>query len=114
MNAISAAYRKDTTDILLAKALPFVRDGQGETPVTAEWTDWLSTLRPTSESSSQSGHLVSKVAISSGQWLVIFTDTATLSSIMAQSIHGLFWFIKRSNLSLGRPTSSDNSLTMPS
>lgn len=76
VNAISAAYRKDTTDILLAKALTFVRDGQGETPVTAEWTDWLSTLRTYVRNlHSQSGHLVSKVAISSGQWLVIFTDT---------------------------------------
>lgn len=76
VSAISAANRRDSPEILLAKTLTFIRDGQGTSPVIAEWTGWLSKLRDYVRNlQSQSRHLVSKVAISSGQWLVIFTDT---------------------------------------
>ncbi|MBR0840483.1 hypothetical protein JQ607_09820 [Bradyrhizobium liaoningense] len=76
ISAISSANRRDAPEVLLAKALTFVRDGKGASPVTAEWTGWLSKLRDyVRDLQSQSRHLVSKVAISSGQWLVIFTDT---------------------------------------
>jgi hypothetical protein len=115
VNAISAAYRKDTTDILLAKALNFIRDGQGETPVTAEWTECFRRSVPTFaifilKAGTSSPRLLFPPA---NGWL-FSRIRETLSSIMVQSIHGLFWFIDRSNLSPGRPTSSDNSLTMPS
>jgi hypothetical protein len=76
VSAISSANRRDAPELLLAKALTFIRDGQGVSPVTAEWTGWLSKLRDyVRDLQSQSRHVVSKVAISSGQWLVIFTDT---------------------------------------
>ena len=76
VTAVSAANRRDSPETLLAKALTFIRNGQGASPVTAEWTGWLSKLRDYVRNlQSQSRHLVSKVAISSGRWLVIFTDT---------------------------------------
>jgi hypothetical protein len=76
VSAISSANGRDEPEVLLAKALTFIRDGQGVSPVTVEWTGWLSKLRDyVRDLQSQSRHLVSKVAISSGQWLVIFTDT---------------------------------------
>ena len=43
--------------------------------MTGEWVEWLSKLQDYVRNlKSQSNHLVSRVAISSGQWLVIFTD----------------------------------------
>jgi hypothetical protein len=76
VRAVASGAKRAAPDVLLAKALTFIRDGEGERPVTVEWIEWLSTLRDYVRNlQSQSGHLVSKVAISSGQWLVIFTDT---------------------------------------
>jgi hypothetical protein len=51
------------------------RAPDGESPVTAEWTEWLGALlKYVKAIHAESGHIVSRVAISSGQWLVVFSD----------------------------------------
>jgi hypothetical protein len=73
----SSAGRRERPEVLIAKTLSFIQEGQqGASPVTAEWTGWLSKLGDYVRNlHAQSKHLVSKVAIASGQWLVIFSDT---------------------------------------
>lgn len=71
---------KNTPAGLLALALQHIKAGRSreESPVTLEWTDWLITLRDYVDGlHKQSGHLVGRVAISSGRWLVIFVDPET-------------------------------------
>jgi hypothetical protein len=72
----AAAGRKISPDELIARALNYVKGGKvGDAPVTAEWMEWLEKLQAyVHDLKKQSGHLVSRVAISSGQWLVIFTE----------------------------------------
>jgi hypothetical protein len=67
----------DSPAALLAFAIQHCKSGAPfqESPVTAEWTEWISAvLRYVVTIRDQSGHIVSRVAISSGQWLVIFSD----------------------------------------
>jgi hypothetical protein len=46
-----------------------------QSPVSLEWTDWLTALRDyVAATQRQSGHTVGRVAIASGRWLVIFVD----------------------------------------
>jgi hypothetical protein len=60
---------------LLAAGLEFCKGLSTSSPVTSEWTESLEQLRDYVRSvHGRSGHIVSRVAISSGQWLVIFTD----------------------------------------
>jgi hypothetical protein len=62
---------------LLAAAIQHCKSGapRQRSPVTAEWTDWISALRDYVVTiHAESGHVVSRVAISTGQWLVVFTD----------------------------------------
>ena len=61
-------------------------------PVTAEWAEWIGVLLGYCTTiRAQSGHAVSRVAISSGQWLVVFTDPETIflrpGEVPAGSIH---------------------------
>jgi hypothetical protein len=72
----AAAGRRIRPEELIARALNYVKGGKnGDSPVTAEWIEWLEKLQAyVSDLKEQSGHLVSRVAISSGQWLVIFTE----------------------------------------
>jgi hypothetical protein len=76
VSSSTAAGRKISPDELIARALNYVKGGKvGDAPVTAEWIDWLVQLQAyVRDLKEQSGHLVSRVAISSGQWLVIFTE----------------------------------------
>lgn len=62
---------------LLAAAIEHCKGGgpPQQSPVTAEWTQWTNSLRDYVVTIyRQSGHVVGRVAISSGQWLVVFTD----------------------------------------
>ena len=61
---------------LIAKSLDCIKSKRPENaPILAEWTEWLQTLVDYVQTlKKQSGALVGKVAISSGQWLAIFTD----------------------------------------
>jgi hypothetical protein len=63
-------------DELIAKSLDCIKAKRPEdAPILAEWTEWLEKLVTYVQTlKKQSGALVGKVAISSGQWLVIFTD----------------------------------------
>ena len=72
----SAANAKQPPEKLVARTLDYIKAGSvGNSPMTAEWTEWISKLREyTRELGAQSGHLVKRVAICSGQWLVIFTN----------------------------------------
>jgi hypothetical protein len=72
----SAAGRRIDPEELIARALNYLKGGKdGDAPVTAEWIEWLEKLQTyVRDLKEQSGHLVSRVAISSGQWLVIFTE----------------------------------------
>ncbi len=66
---------------LVAAAIQHCKSGtpHGQSPVTAEWAEWIATLLKYVKSiHDQSGHVVSRVAISSGQWLVVFTDPETI------------------------------------
>ena len=71
---------RNTRAALLALALQHIKAGRSreESPITLEWTDWLIVLRDYVGSlHKQSGHLVARVAITSGRWLVIFVDPET-------------------------------------
>jgi hypothetical protein len=74
--ASKAAGRRQSPEELIARALNYIKAGQqGASPVISEWIEWLSKLTDyVRDLHAQSKHLVSRVVISSGQWLVIFTD----------------------------------------
>jgi hypothetical protein len=76
ISASTAPGRKTSPEELIARTLNYIKAGKvGNSPVTAEWTGWLSKLQKyVRDLKAQSSHLVSRVAISSGQWLVIFTE----------------------------------------
>jgi hypothetical protein len=61
---------------LVARSLDCIKAKRtDDAPILAEWTEWLMKLVEYVQNiRRQSGALVGKVAISSGQWLVIFTD----------------------------------------
>jgi hypothetical protein len=61
---------------LIALSLDRIKSKRSDdAPILAEWTEWLMKLVDYVQNlKEQSGALVGKVAISSGQWLVIFTD----------------------------------------
>jgi hypothetical protein len=65
---------------LLASAIKHHKNGglRERSPVSLEWTDWLATLQQyVMDIHATSGHVVSRVVITSGRWLVIFTDPET-------------------------------------
>jgi len=65
---------------LIASALRHHQDGgaREQSPVALEWADWLAKLQQyVTDIHVASGHIVSRVAIISGQWLVIFSDPET-------------------------------------
>jgi hypothetical protein len=65
---------------LLALALQHIKGGgsREDSPVTLEWTDWLTTLRDyVAGIQRQSQHVVGRVAIASGRWLVVFVAPET-------------------------------------
>ena len=67
----------NTRAALLAAAVQYCKSDTPpqHSPVTAEWTEWISALRNYVVTiHANSGHIVNRVAISSGQWLVVFTD----------------------------------------
>ncbi|WP_455154042.1 hypothetical protein [Cupriavidus campinensis] len=72
----TAAGGRQRPETLIARALNHIKsEEEGPAPVIGEWMAWLSKLRDyVRDLKNQSEHLVSRVAISSGQWLVIFTD----------------------------------------
>ncbi len=80
------------SDELIAKSLDCIKAKRPEdAPVLAEWTEWLQKLVAYVQTlKKQSGALVGKVAISSGTWLVIFTDPVdafiTTTDVIARSI----------------------------
>jgi hypothetical protein len=71
-----ASGRRQPPEELIARALNYIKAGRkGSSPVIGEWIEWLSKLADyVRDLNVQSKHLVSRVVISSGQWLVIFTD----------------------------------------
>lgn len=77
VSASSAVGGRQAPEDLIASALNYVKSGNGAPPVSGEWIEWLSKLRDYVRIlREQSHHMVSRVAISSGQWLVIFTEPA--------------------------------------
>lgn len=76
ISASTAAGRRRPADELIARALNYIKGGkQGPSPVIGEWIEWLSKLQDyVRDLRDQSNHVVSRIAISSGQWLVIFTE----------------------------------------
>jgi hypothetical protein len=77
VSASSAVGGRQSPEDLVARALNYIKSGNGAAPVTSEWIEWLSKLRDYVRTlRDQSHHVVSRVAISSGQWLVIFTEPA--------------------------------------
>lgn len=77
VSASSAVVGRQSPENLIALALNHIKSGNGAAPVMAEWIEWLSKLRSYVRTlKDQSDHMVSRVAISSGQWLVIFTEPA--------------------------------------
>lgn len=65
---------------LIALAIKHHKGGgpRERSPVSLEWADWLATLHQyVVDLHATSGHVVSRVVITSGQWLVIFTDPET-------------------------------------
>ena len=71
-----AANSSERAEELVAKALNHIKGGKaGNSPVAAEWTAWISKLLDyVRDLEAQSGHVVERVVICSGQWLVIFTE----------------------------------------
>jgi hypothetical protein len=66
---------------LLAAAIEHRKSGapRDQSPITAEWTEWIGSLHDYVVTiHARSGHVVNRVAISSGQWLVVFTDPETI------------------------------------
>lgn len=60
---------------LVAAALDRIKGGENPSLVTAEWTSWLSKLVDYVRSvRNASGHMVKRVALTSGQWLVVFRN----------------------------------------
>ncbi|RQT94076.1 hypothetical protein [Burkholderia cepacia] len=78
VSASTAAGGRQSSEDLIARALNYIKAGKnGAAPVTGEWIEWLSKLRDYVRTlRDQSHHVVGRVAISSGQWLVIFTEPA--------------------------------------
>ncbi len=76
VSELKATGRRPQPEELIARALNYIKAGRkGSPPVIGEWIEWLSKLTDyVRDLNAQSKHLVSRVAISSGQWLVIFTD----------------------------------------
>ncbi|WP_035655664.1 hypothetical protein [Bradyrhizobium sp. STM 3809] len=74
--AKSASDSSILADQLIAKSLDCLKAKRPEdAPILAEWTEWLQKLVDYVQTlKKQSGAIVGKFAISSGQWLVIFTD----------------------------------------
>ncbi|NTV45051.1 MAG: hypothetical protein HGB11_00645 [Chlorobiales bacterium] len=80
VSAATAAGRRQPPDELIARALNHIKvENDGTPPVIGEWIEWLVKLREyVINLKNQSDHVVSRVAISSGQWLVIFTEPASV------------------------------------
>ena len=76
VSASTAAGSRQSPAELIARALNYIKQGNGVSPpVIGEWIEWLMKLREyVINLKKQSDHVVSRVAISSGQWLVIFTE----------------------------------------
>jgi hypothetical protein len=65
---------------LIARAIKHHKDGgsRERSPVSLEWADWVATLHQyVVDLHSASDHVVSRVVITSGRWLVIFSDPKT-------------------------------------
>jgi hypothetical protein len=65
---------------LIALAVKHHKDkgSRERSPVSVEWADWLATLHQyVVDLHAKSDHVVSRVVITSGRWLVIFTDPET-------------------------------------
>ena len=75
VSASTAAESRQSPAELIARALNYIKQGNGVSPpVIGEWIEWLLKLRDYVRNlKEQSDYLVSRVAISTGQWLVIFT-----------------------------------------
>jgi hypothetical protein len=77
-----AAAREDqstsyTPVTLIAAAIEHCKSGGAieASPVTAEWARWIAKLRDyVAGTHAKSGHTVSRAVLTSGQWMVIFTD----------------------------------------
>ena len=80
VSASTAAGRRQPPAELIARALKHIKaENGGNPPVNVEWIQWLMKLREyVINLKMQSDHVVSRVAISSGQWLVIFTEPASV------------------------------------
>src|ERR1700728_328192 len=76
ISALTAAGKRQTANELIARALNYIKGGkQGSSPVIGEWIEWVSKLQDyVLNLKDQSIHVVGRVAISSGQWLVVFTE----------------------------------------
>lgn len=65
--------RTDEYD-LLRLAIRFIRTQQGTRPVLKEWHDWLVQVHGYVADLKNAGHEVKRLVITSGQWMMIFTD----------------------------------------
>jgi hypothetical protein len=69
--------KKDSDASLIARAVDHVKNGGAESssPVSVEWARWIAKLHDYVRTVRQnSGYCVQRVAITSGQWIVIFCD----------------------------------------
>jgi hypothetical protein len=68
---------KGTPTELILRAIAYIRTGGDASgpPVTAEWLDWLQQVRGYVDTLREKhGHDVERVVITTGQWMVVFTD----------------------------------------
>lgn len=81
---------------LIVRAIDHVKNGgtESSSPVTVEWTRWITKLRDYVQTVHQtSGYCAQRVVITSGQWLVIFCDPmATFLQEAAATETGILCF----------------------